>query len=63
VGCFYYLRIIKVMFFDNAEPAFDPRSASVSFVAIASGAFTMLFLIVLAPFTGAAATAAKVLFG
>ena len=63
VGCFYYLRIIKVMFFDNAEPAFDKRSASVSFVAIASGAFTVLFLFGLAPFTGAAAAAAKVLFG
>jgi NADH-quinone oxidoreductase subunit N len=63
VGCFYYLRIIKVMFFDNAEPAFDKRAASVSFVAIASGAFTVLFLFGLAPFTSAAANAAKVLFG
>jgi NADH-quinone oxidoreductase subunit N len=63
VGCFYYLRVIKVMFFDNAEPAFDKRAASVSFVAIASGAFTVLFLFGLAPFTSAAASAAKVLFG
>jgi NADH-quinone oxidoreductase subunit N len=63
VGCFYYLRIIKVMFFDAAEPAFDRRSASVSFVAIATGAFTVLFLFGLAPFTGAAETAARVLFG
>jgi NADH-quinone oxidoreductase subunit N len=63
VGCFYYLRIIKVMFFDTAEPAFDKRSASVSFVAIATGAFTVLFLFALAPFTSAAAAAAKVLFG
>jgi NADH-quinone oxidoreductase subunit N len=63
VGCFYYLRIIKVMFFDNTEPAFDRRSASVSFVAIAAGAFTVLFMFVLAPFTSAAASAAKVLFG
>jgi NADH-quinone oxidoreductase subunit N len=63
VGCFYYLRIIKVMFFDAAEPAFDRRAASVSFVAIASGAFTVLFLFGLAPFTGAAARAAQVLFG
>ena len=63
VGCFYYLRIVKVMFFDNTEPAFDRRSASVSFVAIAAGAFTVLFMFVLAPFTSAAASAAKVLFG
>jgi NADH-quinone oxidoreductase subunit N len=63
VGCFYYLRIIKVMFFDPTEPAFDRRAASVSFVAVASGAFTVFFLFGLAPFTSAAGAAAKVLFG
>jgi NADH-quinone oxidoreductase subunit N len=63
VGCFYYLRIIKVMFFDPTEPAFDRRAASVSFVAVASGAFTVLFLFGLAPLTSAAGAAAKVLFG
>jgi len=63
VGCFYYLRIIKVMFFDAAEPAFDARSAGVSFVALVSGAFTVLFALVLGTFTSAAASAAKVLFG
>jgi len=63
VGCFYYLRIIKVMFFDAAEPAFDARPAGVSFVAVASGAFTVLFVLVLGAFTGAAGSAAKVLFG
>ena len=63
VGCFYYLRIIKVMFFDTAESPFDARSAGVSFVALASGAFTVLFAIVLGTFTSAAASAAKVLFG
>jgi NADH-quinone oxidoreductase subunit N len=63
VGCFYYLRIIKVMFFDPTEPAFDRRAASVSFVAVASGAFTVLFLFGLAPLTSVAGAAAKVLFG
>ncbi len=63
VGCFYYLRIIKVMFFDNAEPAFDRRSISVSIVAFAAGAFTLFFFIVPAPFLAAAGRAAKVLLG
>jgi NADH-quinone oxidoreductase subunit N len=63
VGCFYYLRIIKVMFFDAAEPAFDPRSGSLSFVAYTTGAFTLLFFIFPGPFVGAAGQAAKVLFG
>ena len=63
IGCFYYLRVIKVMFFDDKQPAFDPRPASVSFVALAAGAFTLLFFLLPAPFTGAADAAAKVLFG
>ena len=62
VGCFYYIRVIKVMFFDEAGAAFDARPASLSFVAVASGAFTLLFFVFPAPFVGAAAQAAKVLF-
>jgi NADH-quinone oxidoreductase subunit N len=63
VGCFYYLRIIKVMFFDPAEPAFDARPTSLSFVALTTGAFTLLFFIFPAPFIGAANQAARALFG
>jgi NADH-quinone oxidoreductase subunit N len=62
VGCFYYLRIIKVMFFDPAEESFDPRSGSLSFVAMATGIFTLAFFVFPAPFLGAAALAAKSLF-
>ena len=57
IGCFYYLRIVKVMFFDPAEPAFDrqgrracPSSPS------PAGAFTVLFHVRDSPpFTSAAA--------
>ena len=38
VGAFYYLRIIKVMYFDAAEPAFDPRSASLDVRGCGGGA-------------------------
>jgi NADH-quinone oxidoreductase subunit N len=62
VGCFYYLRIIKVMFFDPAQDAFDARSGSLSFVALATGIFTLMFFVVPAPFLDAAAQAAKALF-
>jgi NADH-quinone oxidoreductase subunit N len=62
VSCFYYLRIIKVMFFDDAVEAFDARSGSLSFVALASGVFTLMFFVFPAPFLGAAAHAAKTLF-
>lgn len=62
VGAFYYIRIVKVMFVDAPEPAFDARPAGVSFVAVVSGAFTLLFILGLGAFTGAAASAAKALF-
>ncbi len=62
VGCFYYLRIIKVMFFDPSEAPFDARSGSLSFVALATGVFTLMFFVFPAPFLGAAAHAAKALF-
>jgi NADH-quinone oxidoreductase subunit N len=63
VGSYYYLRVVKVMYFDAPEAPFDPRPASLSFVAAATGLFTTFFFIFPAPFVGAAQAAAKVLFG
>jgi NADH-quinone oxidoreductase subunit N len=63
VGAYYYLRIVKVMYFDAPAAPFDPRPASLSFVAAASGLFTTFFFVFPAPFVGAAQAAAKVLFG
>ena len=64
IGAYYYIRIIKVMYFDQpvAEP-FDPRPASLSVLAAVSGLFTALFFVVPAPIVGAAEAAARVLFG
>jgi NADH-quinone oxidoreductase subunit N len=63
VGAYYYLRVIKVMYFDAGEESFDPRPASLSFVAAAGGLFTVLFFLFPAPIVGAAQAAAQVLFG
>ncbi len=63
IGAFYYIRIIKVMFFDAAEERFDVRPASLSVLAGVSGLFTTLFFVFPAPLVGAAEAAAKVLFG
>jgi NADH-quinone oxidoreductase subunit N len=63
VGSYYYLRIVKLMYFDAPEAPFDPRPASLSFVAAATGLFTAFFFVFPAPFVGAAQAAAKVLFG
>ena len=63
IGAYYYLRIVKVMYFDPPEEAFDPRPTTVSFVAYASGLFTAAFFLFPAPIVGAAESAAKALFG
>jgi NADH-quinone oxidoreductase subunit N len=63
IGAYYYIRIIKLMYFDEPEEAFDPRPASLSVVVAASGLFTMFFFVFPAPLVAAAEAAAKVLFG
>jgi NADH-quinone oxidoreductase subunit N len=63
IGAYYYIRIIKVMYFDDAAEAFDARPAAVSFVAAVGGLFTTFFFIFPAPLVAAAEAAAKVLFG
>ena len=63
VSAFYYLRIIKVMYFDPQEAAFDARPPALTLVAGISAAFTTLFIIFPAPIVAAASNAAKVIFG
>ena len=63
VGAYYYLRVIKVMYFDKAEPAFDRRPPEVSFVAGVGALVTTLFFVFPAPLIAAAQSAAQVLFG
>ena len=62
VGAFYYIRIVKVMYFDAAAEPFDPRPASLSFVVAATGLFTGFFFLFPAPVVAAAQAAASVLF-
>ncbi len=63
IGLYYYLRVVKVMYFDEAEEAFDTRAPSLSFVAVVGGLFTFLFFLMPAPVVQAAETAARALFG
>ncbi|MDR3518251.1 MAG: NADH-quinone oxidoreductase subunit NuoN [Azospirillaceae bacterium] len=62
VGAFYYLRIIKVMYFDQPAPAFDgPVEFEVSAVLTVTGLFTLLFFVFPSPILSAAARAAAAL--
>ena len=58
VGAYYYLRIVKIMFFDEAKPAFLPVRSRTWVVMAVAGAFVLLFVIVPSPLVEAAARAA-----
>jgi len=63
IGAYYYLRIIKIMYFDAPLSVFDRRSPSLSFVVAASGIVTLFFILVAGPITAAAQAAASALLG
>ena len=44
VGAYYYLRIVKVIYFDEPAEKFDTMDGEVKWVAYASGAFALLFV-------------------
>jgi NADH-quinone oxidoreductase subunit N len=62
VGAYYYLRIIKIMFFDEPVDSFQPMHGSLRTVLIAAGLFVLGFGIYSAPLLNAADVAAKSLF-
>jgi NADH-quinone oxidoreductase subunit N len=62
MGAFYYIRVVKVMYFDPPAEAFDRRPASLSFVVAATGLFTAFFFLFPAPVVDAAQLAARVIF-
>jgi NADH-quinone oxidoreductase subunit N len=62
VGCYYYLMIIKVMYFDEPEGEFEVLPLELKAVLGVTGVFVLLFFVYPAPLVDAAATAAKSLF-
>ncbi len=63
ISTFYYLWVLKQIYFDAPEGHFDARTPSVSFVAGFGGAVTLFFFLFAAPVVNAAEVAAKALFG
>lgn len=63
VSAFYYLRVIKVMYFDSGAPGFDAAPASVRFVMCVGAVATALFVFLPGPLVSAAHAAARVLMG
>ena len=63
VSAYYYLRIVKVMYFDASLPGFAPRPMGVSLVLAGTGAFTLFFFLLPAPLLAAARKAVAALIG
>ena len=62
VGAYYYLMIIKVMYFDEPKPSFAPMPGELKTVLAVTGLFNLLFFAYPAPLLNAATAAAKSLF-
>ncbi|MDQ0507027.1 NADH-quinone oxidoreductase subunit NuoN [Xanthobacter agilis] len=62
VGAYYYLRVVKVMYFDEPAEAFDPMPTELKAVLALSGLFTIFYFVYPAPLIEAAGVAARSLF-
>jgi NADH-quinone oxidoreductase subunit N len=62
VGAYYYLAIVKIMYFDEPTATFEPMRGELRAVLAVSGLFILLFFVYPAPLVDAAAAAAKSLF-
>jgi len=63
VGAFYYLRIVKVMYFDEPAGAFDhPIAVELKAVLVVAAVVTMFFFLLPDPIVGSAEAAAASLF-
>jgi NADH-quinone oxidoreductase subunit N len=62
VGAYYYLRIVKTIYFDEPQPAFDPMESEVRAIAYGSAAFALFFIVIASPLLSLAEAAAKSLY-
>jgi NADH-quinone oxidoreductase subunit N len=62
IGAYYYLRLVKVMYFDEPKPAFERGAASVRGVLTVSALFVLVLSLLPAPLFDSAAAAARSLF-
>ena len=62
VGAYYYLRIVKIMFFDEPAPSFEKPFAELRVVLMLSGLFVLTMVIYIGPIRAVAASAAQSFF-
>ena len=62
IGAYYYLRIVKIMYFDEPVPAFDaPMEATLGLIAVGSSVFNLFFVLLASPLVAAATIGARAL--
>jgi NADH-quinone oxidoreductase subunit N len=59
VGAYYYLRIVKTIYFDEPAAAFDDMDGEVKTIAYASGAIALVFVLIAQPLLSLATVAAQ----
>jgi NADH-quinone oxidoreductase subunit N len=62
IGAYYYVRIVKIMYFDEPEGAFEPMPAELGAVLGLSGVLMLAFVLIASPLVEAAGAAARSLF-
>lgn len=62
VGAYYYLRIVKIMYFDDAADAFEPMPTELRLVLGGAGVFVLVFIAFSGLLASVATTAAKTFF-
>jgi NADH-quinone oxidoreductase subunit N len=61
IAAYYYLRVVKIMFFDEAQQEFVPAEQGTRFVMAIAGLFVLLFVLAPAPLVDSALAAARAL--
>ena len=62
VGAYYYLAIVKVMYFDEPAQKFEPMPQELKVVLGVTGLFVLLYFVYPSPLVAAAEAAARSLF-
>ncbi len=62
VGAYYYLAIVKIMYFDEPAEGFVPMPDEIKIVLAVCGLFNILFFLYPGPLIGVASAAAHSLF-
>lgn len=62
VGAYYYLRVVKVMWFDEPQQGFVGMASELKIVLAVSGLFTIFYVVVAGPMSSVATAAARTFF-